>query len=741
MLRLLLTILAMSALLESGAECVDVMALGRNVLDPEASGNAYGLVGPHTGWRFSPGDSAVWRMPSFNDGAWLELEAHDTFLDPETARRIGWEGVGWFRLHVDVDEEVAGHPLGAVVSQLGASEVYLDGKLVYRFGTVGTSATNEQVEIVTQGRPRVVPIRFDSPGRHLLAVRYSNYWGYSYKRLGFPAGFWVVFSGLQNALEQNAAVGRDVVAHQMLFIVPLAFALLHLLLFWFYRKGREHLDYAAFAGSMALLVFTPFQANVPENPWMVYVYLQLFKVALVLAGVTGLRFLHTVFLGTPGRVYRVARFLGILLLLGVWYLPLSVYFVFSVACYPEMLRTVVMGARRKRKGAMIIGVGAVAFAAACAYQVFLELGIAERADFDVSFPYIHGVLALVITMSVHLARSFAGANQDLGTQLERVHTLSERALEQERYAHDQERRAQEEEVARKVLESENEAREKELQEARRRQEALEALERTNKEVREAQAQLVQSEKMAALGNLVAGIAHEINTPVGAINSMHDTLVRAVQRLNSVLQEAVGSRLTEDRALSVSLQAIADANRVIATGCQRVTEIVRSLRSFARLDEAEMKRADLHECIDNTITLVHHEIKNRIRVEKRYGDIPEIVCFPSRLSQVFLNLLVNAAHAVEGEGSIHITTHVDGGNVVVAIEDDGSGIDPENLRRIFDPGFTTKGVGVGTGLGLSICYQIVKDHRGRIEVDSQAGRGTIFKVYLPLDLDQAAGDGT
>ncbi len=271
-----------------------------------------------------------------------------------------------------------------------------------------------------------------------------------------------------------------------------------------------------------------------------------------------------------------------------------------------------------------------------------------------------------------------------------------------------------------------------------RRQILDELQRANRELREAQAQLVQSEKMASLGNLVAGIAHEINTPVGAIHSMHDTLVRAVERLKTLLGARLPGELQENPDLRGILKIIEDASRVIETGSERVTDIVRSLRSFARLDEAEMKRVDIHEGIEDTLTLIHHDLKNRIRVVKNYGDVPPIICYPSRLNQVFLNLLVNAKQAIKGTGEIAITTLQKDDRVHISFRDTGAGIPAEHLPKIFDPGFTTKGVGIGTGLGLSICYRIVQEHKGEIRVESKVGEGSTFTVILPVNLDKATG---
>ena len=266
-----------------------------------------------------------------------------------------------------------------------------------------------------------------------------------------------------------------------------------------------------------------------------------------------------------------------------------------------------------------------------------------------------------------------------------------------------------------------------------------ALETTNRELRDTQAALVQSEKMASLGSLVAGVAHEINSPIGSINSNSDVTLLALDKLCETLDNAPPD-VKEDPALKNAVEVLQNVGKINKTACERIVKIVRSLRNFARLDEAERKPADLHEGIESTLTLVHHEIKNRIEVVRDYGDIPEVECFPDQLNQVFMNILVNAAHAIEGTGKITIRTRTDGENVALGFSDTGRGISPQNLSKIFDPGFTTKGVGVGSGLGLPICYRIVKEHGGRIDVQSEPGQGTTFTVTLPSNAPERARRG-
>ena len=259
------------------------------------------------------------------------------------------------------------------------------------------------------------------------------------------------------------------------------------------------------------------------------------------------------------------------------------------------------------------------------------------------------------------------------------------------------------------------------------------LEAIKERLEHAEAALLQSEKMASLGNLVAGVAHEINTPIGSIHSNSDLMVRALEKLRRILDDA--PELAGHKELTRILDALENIGRVNRTACQRIVAIVRSLKSFSRIEEPECRQADLHEEIDSALTLVHHELKTRIEVERDYGELPSVDCVPNHLNQVFMNLLVNASQAIEGKGRIRITTRAGEGNVSVAFEDSGSGIRPENLDKIFEPGFTTKDVGHGTGLGLSICYKIILAHHGNIEVESELGKGTTFTITPPVHAPQ------
>jgi PAS domain S-box-containing protein len=265
-------------------------------------------------------------------------------------------------------------------------------------------------------------------------------------------------------------------------------------------------------------------------------------------------------------------------------------------------------------------------------------------------------------------------------------------------------------------------------------------------LREAHDQLLQAEKMASIGQLAAGIAHEINNPIAFVNSNFGTLQNYVSSLLSVVdscneaatQAGPGSALAahiaaigKDADLEFLKEDLSDLVRESLDGLKRVKDIVQALRDFAHVGETDWDYADLHAGLDSTLNIVANEIKYKATVEKRYGQLPAVKCLASQLNQVFMNLLVNAAQAIKERGVITIATGVDGDWVWVTISDTGCGIPPQNLNRIFEPFFTTKPIGSGTGLGLSMSYSIVKKHGGRIGVESTPGAGASFTVCLPM----------
>lgn len=274
-----------------------------------------------------------------------------------------------------------------------------------------------------------------------------------------------------------------------------------------------------------------------------------------------------------------------------------------------------------------------------------------------------------------------------------------------------------------------------------------------KRLEDAQGQLLQSEKLASVGQLAAGVAHEINNPIGFINSNLGSLKKQVADLLSVIaayERAEPALASSPELLAAIGEAKAaadldflrdDIQSLIAEsldGAHRVKKIVDNLKDFSRVDSAEWQYANLEQGLESTLNIVWNELKYKAEVVRQFAGLPEVECIASQINQVFLNLLVNAAHAIETHGTITLRTGFDDHVVWIEVEDTGKGIKPEHMGRIFEPFFTTKPVGQGTGLGLSLAYGIVQRHRGQLEVRSELGQGTVFRLTLPRKRTPAAG---
>ena len=276
------------------------------------------------------------------------------------------------------------------------------------------------------------------------------------------------------------------------------------------------------------------------------------------------------------------------------------------------------------------------------------------------------------------------------------------------------------------------------------------LEKTSAELKASQQRIIQQEKMASIGQLAAGVAHEINNPVGFIMSNLGSMRKYTERLSQFI--AAQSNALENMSgpgedVQVVLKDLGEKKQVLKIdyiledieniitesleGTERVKRIVQDLKSFSRVDEMEYKRADLNGGIESTINVVWNELKYKATVKKEYGDISSTKCNLGQLNQVFMNILVNAAQAIDQHGEISIKTSQEDGYIIVSISDNGSGICEDKLDKIFEPFYTTKEVGKGTGLGLSIAYDIVKKHKGEISVKSEIGKGTTFTISLPI----------
>ena len=575
---------------------------------------------------------------------------------------------GWFRVALDVAPEVIARGEHLALTTQLATELYEDGALRARLGDVTAAVDDVRTDVHLRALP-AQNIELRTPGRHVYAIRtaITSPDAERFHQAGEEPGFTLLAGDRRSIAIMSARLRRADSAAMFFAGSALILALLHAFLYAFQRKERGHLFFALLALAMGVSPLSSYLQDDAQTIDGMASFGMISAAAITCMALFGLRFFYEIFeRRTPWQFWGFVAAAALLVVLNNRVGDAAIL-LFAIAALAEQLRVIIAAIVRRVSGAWLIGIGGAASVATGIGDALQSLNVVPSLVAP-DFLWMTGFWVLLACSSVYLALRVS-PNEQLLAELEVAH----------------------------------------------------------RQVKDTQAQLIQSEKMASLGQLVAGIAHEINTPIGAIFGLRDSLARVDEKLRKELGPEVVARPKVDAMLRV----IVDANKVIATGGERVTTLVRRLRSFARLDEAELKSVDLHQGLEDSLILIQHQVKGRITVVKDYGALPEVTCHPGQLNQVFLNLLMNAAQAIPEKGTITIRTSVESGAAHVTISDTGIGIPPESLGRIFDPGFTTKGVRVGTGLGLSICYQIMQTHNGEIRATSVPGQGATFTLVLPL----------
>lgn len=623
------------------------------------------------GWRYRVGHSEAWAARDFDDSGWALLEPGATELTPATREAVGWKGEGWFRLHVAIDPQLAAEQVVLVFGHKGAAAIYLDGVPIYTSGQFPGPRIAEQPHFVIAAR-HAVPLAFVPGSEHVIAVHYSNVSYLNLLRAPDDSGFVAALtdSVAWDQLLQHFIHSRAV--RQTLAILPLAFGLLHLLLFAYQLQRPAHLYFATFALSVAMLIFAPLHLGMVHTPLPVTLLLLAFKWSLLASPITGLLFLYHEFLGGTSKLFRWECVAAGLTAAFCIFLPLETVYYVSLLLFADVVRVVIIGLRRGTPDAAVVRAGWFLFAVGCVWQVFLELDIVEPpfgADTIDFVPYVGGILILVMSMSVYLARAVSRTNQDLAVQLEHVRELSERAVEHERE--------------------------------------------------------VQSAKLATLNQLMAGVVHELNTPLGAIRSAHDTLRRAVDRIRSSVPDGA------------PLRAIDSSTEILDNATDRVSTVLAGFKSFSHLDEAEWQIAQVETGLDETLAMMDAQL-HQVQVERDYAGVPAIWCAPARLNQVFMHLLSNALAAMEEDSTqegvrrkqISLRTWATGEDLFVSVKDAGCGMAAEQLEGLFDVGFRRHSR-IKMGLGLVADVSTVHEHGGQLSVESERNVGTVVTLQLPL----------
>jgi len=662
-----------------------------------------------SGWKVMHGDDAAWSSPSFDDSDWPQIS--NTTSDRSLTE--SWTGIGWYRKRIEIAEDLRNKMVTFYLHHAGASELYLNGVRIGGFGVVGKTAEAETRFHATSLRPIVATLSRDE--LQTLAIRYSNHAMQSLNHYGDYYGPLLTMSGYEPDADLEMHRARIYSMRKGLFTgLPAMIALIHLLLFAFYPAARQNFYYAVLCVALAWLNYIVWEMQFTSQVDETMRFALIIKLLTVVCSLASLRFIYSIFYEKVPRQFWVFVGVGVVLMATSTVTHILWVNVFTLVALAELLRVVVKAIIRKRPGAWIVGVGTGVFIVCIAIQMLQGIGVLE---YFVEAIYAYGIVGLLVSMSIYLAREFAVTSIRLERRLRQVRALSDDLKAANLKLTDYSR----------TLEDKVEQRTREVSHKN------DELEKLLKELRDTQEQLIMQEKMASLGNLVAGVAHEINNPIGAVHAAADVNARCIDRIARVAGD-----YRADFGKTVEL--LRDNNRITIEASERIAAIVKSLKSFAHLDEARFQLADVDELIDTTITLLRHELGARILIDRIYGDIPSIGCYPNDLNQAFMNILVNAIQAIDGEGSIQIRTASRDRNVVISFADSGAGMSDTVRHRLFDPGFTTKGVGVGTGLGMSITYKIIKRHGGDIQVSSEVGKGTVVTVTLPMDLKEPAQTG-
>jgi signal transduction histidine kinase len=648
-------------------------------------------------WRFSTGDDPTWADPDFDDSGWRLLTTRTTY---DSLEAVDWPGVGWWRIRIIADS--AGRdwlPMLFLAHQAGASEAYLNGELVHRVGIPGPTSDSER----SITREDVAPLDL-KPGENLLAVRYSYTKAFDIYEIfgsGWIPGPSVVLTETAHwQFDRRPDRRFDSIKLYWIGGVLFMMFLSHLLLFLFFPADRTNLYFALFAlFLLSLPVSETLSTSIPSQPlegfWITPIVqgLTLASLVMLLAAVHHLfyRCLLKVFWPLAGAAviaYANSQ--------GEWLdVPLGLIVIAGIML--ELLRVTVVSIWKKKEGGRIIGTGVVALV------VLWVLGMADLLPGSTAGPML--ALTFPISVSVLLATRAASRNRRLTEQQKLISRHAEE------------------------LEEQVEARTSELKQS------LEDLRNT-------QDQLVQSEKMASLGSLTAGIAHEIKNPLNFINNFAEVN----QELAAELQEAIDKGEPIDDILADLRQNAS----VIAEHGKRADGIVRAMMQHARGGTGEREEVDINVLVNEYVGLAYHGKRAQVpdfnvTIEEDYDEtVGKISIVPQDIGRVLVNILGNAFDAIhekaqaatEGDGepyspTVSVSTERRGGRVTIRVADNGPGVPEEIRTKIFEPFFTTKPTGSGTGVGLSLSYDIVtKGHAGALRIETSPQGGAMFVIELP-----------
>ena len=684
------------------------------------------------GWKFQAGDNPEYSKPGFDDQYWKSINPTKDIRDiPEL-----WKtNIGWFRLHFIIDTSINQQAITVLVEQTGASEIFLNGQLIQKFGTISNNP--EQVQAVTPTRGTYIALPVNKSQEQVLAVRFALQ-----KHLPY-----IIFVGRQNPAFALQAMEMQSISHYFSGNIHLFFdymrggvffilSILHLALFLFNPSQKANLyffTYAILSAAVSFLVSLVYT----------HVYMAATRQFLLIALTIGFSLTYLSFLSAAYKMFDHRRGTIYWLLVGVCLLSLMLYFidyheghifngtVFPILIFLEITRVTMLAVKSKRRGAKIVVAGAAGYLVS--YLLFLLFlfdflpagpnGLYAHLAVNISF------LIVPIAISIYLALESSFTSHLLTAKLDEVQKLSQQTVEQEK-------------EKQQILTTQKETLEQQVQE--RTAELKQSLEH----LKSTQAQLIQSEKMASLGELTAGIAHEIQNPLNFVNNFSEVS-------NELLDEMITELGNDNKADAISIADDVKQNleKILHHGKQ-ADGIVKGMLQHSRSSSAKKEPTDINKLADEYLRLAFHGLRAKDKsfnavLKTDYDEtIGTINIIPQDIGRVILNLINNAFHAISekkkqqpearlndevGQGyepSISVSTKKIDSKVSISVKDNGNGISPKILDKIFQPFFTTKPTGQGTGLGLSLSYDIIKAHGGELKVETVANERAVFTVVLP-----------
>ena len=674
-------------------------------------------------WKFHPGDDPAWSNPGYDDSIWENL---NPTLELHHLPQVREAQIGWFRLKMDVDSSLADERVTMISSILGAAEIYLNGQLIYKFGNVSKDYKKEQTRFFTN---HLFTLKLGSQRLQEIAVRYS------FNKKNFYLKFTNVRPIIRLKLKESNEALVDHIKEdefdstlrsiQSSFYLPLGFLLLFL--FLSFRLQKEYLYSGIFCFCLFAAIIVHISAlSEPTTVSRANYLLLVTQVLYIIGALALINGIYVLYKQKKSWFYYIIVLYG-LFIIPFFFISYDASGLFTACFFPvidiEFLRLNIQAVRRRRPGAWILLVTSLLFAIVIISYVWTAIvGKSNLGSFLVSLSYF----ILGIGLSLFYAGEFARTASSLQSSLTEVKDLSQKMIAKEK-------------EKQQILSAQNETLENQVLER------TAELSQSLKDLKETQAQLIQREKMASLGELTAGIAHEIQSPLNFVNNFSE--------VNKELLEEMKEEI--DNGNTAEIKAIANDiiynQEKIAEHGKRADAIVKGMLQHSGSSSGAKEPTDINKLADEYFRLAHHgfRAKNQLFKVTMKTDFDESIgninIIPQDMGRVVLNLINNAFYVVyekkksantktsedKYEPTVSVNTKKLNGKVEIKVTDNGNGIPQKVLDKIFQPFFTTKPTGQGTGLGLSLAYDIVKAHGGELKVETREGEGSEFIIQIPV----------